>query len=418
MIIVWKNKKIFLAFLLFISAFAANLFSQSLNFNNLTVKNGLSNSKVIEILQDKNGFIWIGTEDGLNRFDGYDFKIYRNNPQDSNSISDNNIWSLFEDKDGNIWAGTKSGELNLYDFRNDSFKSWKIETHGAKENGIIAIYKDSEGMIWVGTYQSGLYRFNPATNELKNWNYKPDDPNSLSNNFVTSIIEDDDGYLWISTYNGLNKYNLKSNSDTFLKFYSDPNNKNSISNNLIWEVSKSDFEPDILWIGTANGLVKYHTNKNTFFRINLPTENTLQFGNSVASLVEEKINDETILWLGTYSGLVRMNLSSGKSIRFMKSESDPFSLVSNQINQVIKDKSGVIWMATENGLSYISPKAIKFNNLFDEKSGLEALEMLKNSNVNCISQYPDKTLFFGTTNGLYSLISSPTNRKVQKYKSH
>ncbi len=246
MIIAGKSGKIFLAFLLFVSTFVANLSSQSLNFNNLTVKNRLSNSKVIEILQDKNGFIWIATEDGLNRFDGYDFKVYRNDPQDSNSISDNNIWSLFEDSEGNIWIGTKSGELNLYDFNNDYFKSWKIETRGAKENGITAIYKASDGMIWIGTYQSGLYRFNPEANDLKNWNYETDDPNSLSNNFVTSIIEDNNGYLWISTYNGLNKYNLKSNSDTFIKFYSDPNKNNSLSNNLIWEVSKSDFEPDIL----------------------------------------------------------------------------------------------------------------------------------------------------------------------------
>lgn len=417
MIITGKNGKIFLGSLLFISAFVANLFSQSLNFNNLIVKNGLSNNKVNAILQDKNGFIWIGTEDGLDRFDGYDFKIYRNNPQDSNSISDNNIWSLFEDEAGNIWVGTKSGELSLYDFRNDSFKNWKIETYGAKENGIIAIYKDSEGMIWIGTYQSGLYRFNLATSELKNWNYKPDDPNSLSNNFVTSIIEDDDGYLWISTYNGLNKYSRKSNDNTFLKFYSDPNNKNSISNNLIWEVSKSDFEPDILWIGTANGLVKYHTNKNTFFRINLPTENTLQFGNSVSSIVEEKINDETILWLGTYSGLVRMNLSSGKSVRFMKNEADPFSLVSNEINQVRKDNSGVIWMATENGLSYISPKAIKFNNLLNEKSGLETLDYLKKTNVKSICQHPDGTIYFGTSNGVSSFNFRSVNlgRKKLQY---
>ena len=257
MIIAGKRKKIFLAFLLFISAFVANLSSQSLNFYNLTVKNGLSNNKVNAILQDKNGFIWLGTEDGLNRFDGYGFKVFRNNPSDPNSISDNNIWSLFEDKDGNIWLGTKSGELNLYNFKNDSFKNWKIETRGAKENGITAIYRDSKGLIWIGTYQSGLYRLNPATNELKNWNYKPNDPNSLSNNFITSIIEDDNDYLWISTYNGLNKYNPKSSGDTFIKYYSDPNNKKSISSNLIWEISKSDFEPDILWIGTANGLVKY-----------------------------------------------------------------------------------------------------------------------------------------------------------------
>lgn len=417
MIIAGKSGKIYLTFLIIYSFSFTNLFSQSLHFQNLTVKDGLSNNKINAILQDKIGFIWLGTEDGLNRFDGYSFKIFRNNPSDSNSISDNNIWSLFEDESGNIWVGTKSGELNLYDFGKDSFKKWKIEKRGGKENGIVTIFKDSEGMIWVGTYQSGLYRLNLATNELKNWNYNPNDPFSLSNNFVTSIIEDDDGYLWISTYNGLNKFNLKSNDDKFLKFYSDPNNDNSISNDLVWQISKSDFETDILWIGTANGLVKYNTSKNTFSRINLPTKNDLQFGNSVSSLVEEKLNDEMILWLGTYSGLVRMNLNSSKSVRFIKSETEPFSLVSNEINQIIKDSSGIIWMATENGLSYISPKAIKFNNLFNEKVGLEALDDFKKTNVKSICQRSDGTIFFGTPDGVKSYNNSSSSKKSQLYKS-
>ncbi len=168
----------------------SDVFLQTIHFNNLSTKDGLSNNKVISVIQDKTGFLWFGTEDGLNRFDGYEFKVFRNDPADSNSISSNNIWSLFEDDDGNIWIGTKSGELNRYDTERNLFEHWKIESKNYKENSINEIYRDKDGIIWIGTYQSGLYRFNIKTNELKNWNYKPGDPHSLSNNFVTFITED------------------------------------------------------------------------------------------------------------------------------------------------------------------------------------------------------------------------------------
>lgn len=416
MIIAGKIGKIFLEFLLFVSTFVANISSQSLNFNNFDVKDGLSNNKVNTILQDNSGLIWVGTEDGLNRFDGYEFKIYRNNPLDSCSISDNYIWSSYEDRDGNIWIGTKTGELNLYDLLNDSFSHWKIDTRSVRESGIIAIYKDSNGNVWIGTYQSGLYRLNPETNELINWNYNPDNLKSLSNNFVTSIIEND-SYLWISTYNGLNKYNLKSNDNTFVRFYSDTQNKNSLSNNLIWEISNSELDPDVLWIGTADGLVKYNKSKNSFTRIDLPESNSLQFANSISSIVEEKINNETVLWLGTYSGLVRINLNSGKSVRFMKNETDPSSLISNEINQIMKDRSGVIWMATENGLSNISKKASKFNNLFSEQKRIAELEELKKKNVKAIDQHDDGSIFFGTTNGIYYLSNSSSDQKLRRFNN-
>ena len=116
----------------------------------------------------------------------------------------------------------KAESLNRYDAKRDVFEHWKIESKNYKENSINEIYRDKEGIIWIGTYQSGLYRFNIKTRELKNWNYKPGDPHSLSNNFVTFIAEDSDGYLWISTYNGLNKFNPESDDDSFQQFYSEP----------------------------------------------------------------------------------------------------------------------------------------------------------------------------------------------------
>ena len=395
----------------------SDVFLQPIHFNNLSTKDGLSNNKVVALLQDKTGFLWFGTEDGLNRFDGYEFKVFRNDPADSNSISSNNIWSLFEDDDGNIWIGTKSGELNRYDAKRDIFEHWKIESKNYKENSVNEIYRDKEGIIWIGTYQSGLYRLNFKTNELTNWNYKPGDPHSLSNNFVTFIAEDSDGYLWISTYNGLNKFNPKSDDDSFLQFYSDSENTNSLSNNLIWSITKSKYDPELIWIGTANGLVSFNTKKQIFFRIPITKENSLQFGNSFASVVEEKINNENILWLGTYGGLVRLNLENGESQRFVKRENEPTSIISNEINKLLKDRSGVIWMATENGLSNISPKGLKFNNLFDVQNNSEELKVLSKINVKSISQHPNGKLFFGTSKGVYGYTNLGKQKIIQKYKS-
>jgi signal transduction histidine kinase/ligand-binding sensor domain-containing protein/DNA-binding response OmpR family regulator len=415
MIITWMNGKIFLAFLLFISVFIANLFSQSLNFNNLSVKNGLSNNKVVAILQDKSGFLWFATEDGLNRFDGYEFKIYRNNPHDTNSISSNNIWSLFEDTAGNIWIGTKSGELNRYDVKKDIFERWKIESPHTQDNSINEIYRDKNGFLWIGTYQSGLYRLDIKTGKIKNWKYNPGDPNSLSNNFITSIVEDATGNFWISTYNGLNKFNPGFEDDSFQQFYAEPVKENSLTNNLIWSITRSESNSNLMWIGTADGLVSLNIKDNTFKRISIPKEPTLQFGNSVASVIEETINNDLVLWIGTYGGLVRLNLSDNEVTRFTKKEKEPSSIISNEINKLKKDRSGVIWAATENGISYITPKAMKFNNIFMGKKGFQELVGLMKSNIKSFANKNDGTIFFGTSDGVYNFKNSDGQTGFHKY---
>ena len=403
-------------YLCLIAFLYTNQFAQNIPFANLTTKDGLSNNKVISILQDKTGFLWFGTEDGLNRFDGYEFKVYRNNPADSNSISGNNIWSLFEDEEGNIWIGTKSGDLNRYDHNKEIFTHWKIRSSVVRENSITAIYKSTKDIIWIGTYQTGLYSFNEKNDELENWNYKPDDKKSISNNFITSIVEDNGGYLWISTYNGLNKFNPGKNHGYFLKFYYEQRNQNSLSSNLIWSITKSEDDSNLFWIGTANGLVSLDISKNIFTRIPFTSENSLQFGNSVASIVEEKINDLTILWISTYGGLVHLNLENGESFRFIKRKNDPVSLISNEINFVIKDRSGVIWLATENGLSSFSKKAMKFNNFFGQ-IGIDKFDELQKMNVKSAIQDSDGSLIFGTSNGVYSLINSDKQLKIKNYSS-
>jgi len=176
-----------------------SVFPQSIHFNRLTTEDGLSNNNVLDIIQDRSGFLWLATDDGLNRFDGYDFKVFRNDLANQNSLSDNSVWDLMEDKNGNIWIGTKNGWLNCYNPISNEFRKWKLESDILKENAITFIYEDSKDLIWVGTYRSGLYRLNPTNNKIDHWSNDLNDNTSLSNNYVSSILEDKSGNFWISS---------------------------------------------------------------------------------------------------------------------------------------------------------------------------------------------------------------------------
>ncbi|MFZ1281714.1 MAG: two-component regulator propeller domain-containing protein, partial [Ignavibacteriaceae bacterium] len=193
--------------------------SQSILFNHLTTNNGLSNNYVSDIFQDRTGFLWFATDDGLNRFDGYDFKIYRNNPDDRNSISDNTILSFTEDADGNLWIGTKNGFVNKYDPILDKFTRWEIKSDITKENPINVLHIDKSGLVWIGTYRSGLYRLDPNSGKIDRWVMDATDPTTLSNNYVSSIVEDKLGNFWIGTFFGLNKLNLQKSTTSFEKFF-------------------------------------------------------------------------------------------------------------------------------------------------------------------------------------------------------
>ena len=208
--------------------------SVSIHFNRLNTADGLSNSNVYDLIQDHLGFLWFATDDGLNRFDGYNFEIFRHDPENRNSISDNSVWAILEDSDHQIWAGTKSGALNQYNPVTGKFKVWKIKSDQIEENSITFIYEDRNKFIWVGTYKSGFYRLNQLRGKIENWQYIPGNYKSLSNNYVTSITEDNSGNIWVGTHNGLHKLNLQNKKNELTRFYSEQNNVNTISNNLVW----------------------------------------------------------------------------------------------------------------------------------------------------------------------------------------
>ena len=387
-------RNIFLVLTFEVILFSRVSFTQNPAFGKITIENGLSNSYVNCLLQDSFGFIWFGTDDGLNRFDGYEIKIFRNIPDDSTSLSNNIIWSLFEDSKGFLWIGTKSGKLNRYDPVKDEFEHWFLDSSDLEGKNITFIYEDSRSFIWVGTYRNGLYRFDPSQNKFDHWINSADNPKILSSNFITSIIEDDYDNIWVSTYWGLNEFNPGSSDQPFNQI------DYEIFNEPLWYSNKSSFYNNSIWIGKLNGLLRFDPLTKEYSTIKLPVSSGLQFGNSVSSIAEEKFADEKILWVGTYGGLIRKNLITGESERFVLNKTNPSGILSNQINDLAIDKSGVLWIATDNGLNKYSPKRSQFNFTISWKKNYLDLSELQNENIRAIASTKDETLWIGAEGGL------------------
>jgi len=379
--------------------------AQEIKFKKFTVEEGLSNSFVNCLLQDRTGFIWFGTDDGLNRFDGYDIKVYRNYPDDKFSLSENIIWALCEDHSGNLWIGTKSGGLNKYDPNTDRFEYWNLDSISTVEINITTIYEDSKENIWIGTYKNGLYRLNPSQNKFDHWQNNLNNSLILSDNFITSIIEDHNSTIWIGTYNGLDKFVSDRSEKPFAQILTD-------NNNPIWYLGKSSFPENTIWMGTLNGLIKINPTNESLTQLTLPENYGLQFGSSVSSVVEEECFGERILWVGTYGGLIRLNLTTGDKERFLQSKKADSELLSNQIQDIILDKSGVVWIATENGVNSYSPKNSKFNSLSSGRFLTEILSELSNKNLRSITQTTDETIWFGTDGGLTGIKSKIETNSV------
>ncbi|MCP5045943.1 MAG: hypothetical protein GY940_02155, partial [bacterium] len=212
-------------------AIPGNLFAQKNNirFRHLSLEQDLSQVIVHSIVQDGQGFMWFGTEDGLNKYDGYKFTVYRHNPDDRASLGQNWILSIIEDSGGNLWIGTQGGGLNKFDKKTGTFTRFRNRSDNPSSishNRVNSIIEDSGGYLWIGTGGGGLNKFDKKTGTFTRFLNQANNPRSLGHNFVNSIIEDSAGNLWIGTGGGgLNKFDKKTG--TFTRFLNQANNPRS-----------------------------------------------------------------------------------------------------------------------------------------------------------------------------------------------
>ncbi len=336
----------------FVSAYGQH---QKMLFEHVSMADGLSQVTVNDILQDTTGFLWFGTQDGLNCYDGYNFKVFKPNRQDSTSISSNNITKLFQDSYGNIWVGTVGGGLNLFDPLTQSFKHFMNDPEDSKSlgnNDVFAIFEDTDGDLWIGTYGGGLNKFNRETQDFTVYKYDKNNPNSISGNTVMAINQDNMGYIWIGldAMRGLNRFDKKTG-----KFTSVPFSQYDFME--IYKDSKGRF-----WVAMYYGgfnIFDPRTGWYTNYR-NHPDNPKSLSSDIVKTFYEDTINNK--MYIGTRGG--GLNVFDLKTMSFIGNEvvrDDEFSISENNVLSILCDKSGVLWVGTEStGLNKYNTERKKF----------------------------------------------------------
>ncbi|MBK9099541.1 MAG: hypothetical protein IPM14_15805 [bacterium] len=306
------------------------------------------------IVQDKKGFIWIGVQEGLYRYDGQKFKVFRHSPDDPNSLGRGGVFVLCEDKSGVLWIATGGGGLNRYNADQENFTRFlNPEDSSAMHNFILALYEDKSGTLWAGTQYDGLFSFDTKTEKSTYYKNIPDDPTSVSENRIWTFFEDSRNNLWVGTLSGgLNKFDRTTKK--FTRYLHNPNDPTSISFNTIAGVRED--KSGNIWIATFGGgldKLTYKDDNQIPIFVHHKFDPKIPSGLSSNYLVFIHIDDNDILWLGTSEeGLCRsvssLNESSGLSFRSYKHDPlDKFSLLGNYVSWIYQDKSGLLWIANQ-----------------------------------------------------------------------
>jgi len=326
----------------------------NLVFTHLSPEDGLSDTRIMVILQDHQGFMWIGTQrGGLNRYDGYEFTVYKSDRDDESSISNNFIWSMFEDSQNNLWVGTNGGGLNLYDRATDSFIHYPIDESGVPYSNIKTIAEDADGTLWLGgSSASGFSKFNRETGEFFHYQLEEGDDG------VRDIHQDrETGLLWLGTYDhGILLFD--SETEEFVENYpSILNDTTTLSSNFIHQITQRSNGD--LWVTTDDGLNRFNRETETFTRYanNLDDPSGLKFG---ANMFEDSHGR---FWVtGGGRGLNLYHPDSDTFTTYVHDPDDPNSLSANTIYILSEDASGALWVGVNGGgVSRASGEPPKFN---------------------------------------------------------
>ncbi|AYL94811.1 hybrid sensor histidine kinase/response regulator [Mucilaginibacter celer] len=385
---------------LFIVAFvlmAQSGFAQdrSLKFEHIGTREGLSQINVSAIVQDSRGFMWIGTRDGLNRYDGYGFVIYKHSIQDGNSLSSNLVADIAEDKEGNIWLATLSG-LNKFERKTGHFIHYfhdNANPNSISSNFVNKLIFDQEGILWIGSQKGGLDRFDIKQNKFTHYKHSEADRSSLSDDDVTALKEDSKHRLWVGTLTGgLNLFDKKSG--TFSRYQNKTGDNSSLSGSYVSTIYEDN--AGRIWIGTeGGGLNLVNDDKGTFKRYlhDDKNPNTIS-GNTVLSLGMD-LNGN--LWVGSEnSGVSILNPATGKIVTYQHDDIDRSSINGNSIYCICRDRMGNMWLgAFSGGINLYKRSTESFSHYRHNSSP----NSLANNFVLCLQEDRNQNIWVGTDGG-------------------
>lgn len=356
---------VFLTFLVIPGVFQpSNAQEEWLRFDRITILDGLSQNTVYTILQDRLGYMWFGTADGLNRYDGYSFTIFRRHQEEPYNLADNTVLSLFEDSRGTIWVGTESG-LDRFDHRAQHF----VHLAGLDAGPVVTIAEDLEGRLWIGTRSNGLWVMDIDSGNLNQYRHDSQDPGSLVSDSIYQVLVTRAGEVWVATDDGLEHF---ISSEGSFKHYrparNEPNSPTSSRVRTLLEDSSG-----ALWVGTDGGGLNHLDPESGLFTfyLNSPVDPESLGDNRVWDLLEDHSGT---LWVATPTGLDRFNRQTRRFAHFRHSAIESDSLSGSHPLTLFEDRSGAIWIGTQGaGLSRYRPAAHRFRLFRSDPSSYNGL---------------------------------------------
>ena len=374
---------------------------KAVQFENLSIDDGLSQSMVNAMIQDQRGFLWLATQDGLNRFDGNEFRVYKHNPNDPYSLSSNFVQALYEDMSGKIWIGTLDGGLSCFDPITERFSSWRNDPQNPETisiNAVSSIYPDQDGTLWLGTNGGGINHFDPATEKFSVFH--------LADDVILEILVDPDGMVWAGTLiGGLNRLDPLTGEVTV--YQHNAQNESSIGEGAIQALYLD--AQNQLWVGTfAGGLNRLDAETGTFIRYMHTAADPFSLSNNnVQAIYQDR---DGILWVGTSGGgLSRYDSSTDHFYHYQSSPDEHTGLSSNNVQAIFQDAGGIYWISTL-GVDRFDPYKSKFAHVYNCVDGPQ---ILADNIIWALYEDHGGNLWVGTQGGLTRLSPQGELRQFQ-----
>lgn len=365
----------------------------AITFEHLTIRQGLSYDSVMCILQDSRGFMWFGTMEGLNRFDGTHMEIFKPQPDNPYSLSHESVTTLFEDRLGVVWVGTENG-LNRYDWERNRFIRYRETTSEAdtvKFNYISSIHEDGAGNLWVGERGGGIKKFDRETGKFIVYEIDGNTPDREKANNIVTIYEDRRGTLWLGTESGLVKFNGENKQ--FTRYKNRPGDPGNLNINYIGTICED--RNGRLWLGTIEGLFYFDREREQFnpYKIR-PGDPDILKRCSIHSILEDRWGD---LWATTNYGLMRLLKDADHFTQYRHSPGNHNGLNIDNLLDIYQDIDGVLWIGTRGGgVNIYDREKIKFTHYV---SNPDSPHTLNHNMVFSIIQEPSGVVWIGTMGG-------------------
>lgn len=391
---IYLTKLLCVVILLF-SAFA-NAGLDNIRFQRLALDQGLSQETVTAIFQDSQGYMWFGTQEGLNRYDGYHFSVFSHDDRSKQSISNDWIMSIAEDADHKLWIGTSSGGLSIFDKNTNAFQHFKhnpADATSVSSNRIQTVFIDSQNNVWIGT-ETGLDRFDSDTNEFEHFDLSSISREPIS---VLTIVEGPNKHLWVGT-DGQGIIQLSPADKSFQVFTADDDSTIQLGSNSVLSIL---FDQDnALWVGyNGSGAERIDLASETISRFVFSQNDNKSLSNNIVRDIFSDQNGN--IWLATDYGLNRFEQQdSGGFVRFVHEVENPYSLSGNKLTKIFQDRGGVFWVGSFSGLSKWNTATANFNHY---RVTSDADYSLTDNGVNAIHEDKLGNIWIGTYAGLNRL---------------